>query len=314
MRQIIRGKAHNIIFDEPLSRFFIIGGSVWVYDLRTNEKIGRLKDIHYPTCVGISHKNNILFVQSTDGHFGFYTADTLEFLGKLTIRYVSSTDNDFYYDEQDNVICGIRTISCHPRYPNETIGFELVEIMPKQCAYTAIHLPQLEFSKEKEVEGHSYTMYRFCKYDGKSYYIIRNFRNWSDESGLPTYYDSCYGRFEKEGNSLILKERIFETNERMLEFVDVAERTDAPRIHELFEKLSQKGTPAYLWRTYRNERGLFAITERAVYRMLPGGEIEEVAREEYMSDYKEYNGKKYICTWDHCIIEDIEDNNHIVNL
>ena len=69
MNDKINVRAYEIVIDEPSLRFFLIGGSVWVYDLKTNEKIARLNDISYPTYVYVSHKNNIVLVQSTDGRF-----------------------------------------------------------------------------------------------------------------------------------------------------------------------------------------------------------------------------------------------------
>ena len=69
MNDKINVRAYEIVIDEPSLRFFLIGGSVWVYDLKTNEKIARLNDISYPTYVYVSHKNNIVLVQSTDGRY-----------------------------------------------------------------------------------------------------------------------------------------------------------------------------------------------------------------------------------------------------
>ncbi len=296
----INGSAYEIVIDEPASRFFIIGGSVWVYDLTTNEKIARLKDINYPTYVYVSHRHNLVLVQSTDGRFAFYTADRLAFLGKLKIRGAQNTDEDFYYDEEVNAVYGIYT--CNGR--GGGVGHGLAEIYPDTMQYSALLLPQLEPGREKRDGKAPYTRYSFIKHTRGGYYMIRNsYHAGASAEGAPHGCEGCYGRFEKVGNDFVLKEKLLTSDERSLEKADITEGADAPKLAAFKRALYGQ---EYLVCTRRNQRGLFAITNGAVYRLLPDGTFEEVCREPYMSDYAEHGGKRYICTWKHCLIQDME--------
>lgn len=299
MKYKINGTACRIVFDEPASRFFIIGGSVWVYDLKTNEKIARLNDISYPTYVYVSHKNNIVLVQSTDGRFAFYTADTLSFLGKLKIRGCHNTDEAFYYDEEENAAYGVYT---HGRGEGG-VGYGLAEIYPDKVQYSAIYLPQLNLDRETQRGEKPYTTYEFHRHTQDGYYILRRFYNVGEAADSSSgIYECCYGWFGKEGNNLVLKEKLLTTNEKFLEMSDITEQENSPIISKFCKTFSEQ---EYLHHTYRNERGLFLITNQAVYRLLTDSEFEEVCREQYMSDYAEYGGKQYICTWERCIIQDL---------
>ncbi len=297
MNYIINGRAYEIVIDELFSRFFIIGGSVWVYDLKTNEKIARLNDISYPTYVYVSHKNNLVLVQSTDGRFAFYTADTLSFLGKLKIRGCHNTDEDFYYGEEENAAYGIYTCG----RSDGGVGYGFAEIYPDKLQYSAIPLPQLKFDREKKSDKAPYTRYCFVRHAKDGYYIIRNCCAWgASKGGLPTFYDCCYGRFEKESDDLILKEKLLTSYERTLELSDITE--GVPIISQFRKTFCGR---EYLIRTRKSERGLFVITNEAVYRLLSEGALEEVCREQYMSDYAEFGGRRYICTWKYCLVQDM---------
>ncbi len=298
MNHIISGRAYEIVIDEPSSRFFIIGGSVWVYDLRTNEKIARLNDISYPTFVYVSHKNNIVLVQSTDGRFAFYTAGSLAFLGKLKIRGCHNTDEDFYFDEEENTVYGIYTCG----RDDGGVGYGLAEIYPDKLQYSATPLPQSRRGREKQGGKAPYTRYCFVRHAKDGYYMIRNCYSWdASTDGLPTYYDCCYGRFKKEGDDLVLKEKILTSDERSLELSDITE--GAPIISQFRKTFRGR---EYLIRTRKNEKESFVITNKAVYRLLPNGKLEEVCREQYMSDYAEFGGRRYICTWRYCLVQDME--------
>ncbi len=300
MNDKINGCAYEIVIDESSSRFFIIGGSVWVYDLKTNEKIARLNDISYPTYVSVSHKNNIVLVQSTDGRFAFYTADTLVFLGKLKIRGSHNTDEDFYYDEEENAVYGIYICG----RGDGGVGYGLAEIYPDKLQYSAVPLPQSKTGREKQGGKAPYTRYCFVRHAKDGYYLIRNRYAWdASTDGLPTFYDCCYGRFEKEGDELVLKEKLLTSDKRMLELSDIPEGADRPRISELRKRFCGR---EYFIRTRKSERGWFAITNEAVYRLLPDGAFEEICREQFMSDYAEFGGRRYICTWKYCLVQDLQ--------
>ncbi len=300
MNYKINGSAYEIVIDEPASRFFIIGGSVWVYDVNTNKKIARLNDIGYPTYVYVSHKNNVVLVQSTDGRFAFYAANSLAFLGKLKIRGSQNTDEDFYYDETENTVYGIYICG----RSDGGVGYGLAEIYPNKLQYSAIDLPQLEPEREKQQNEKPYTRYVFHKHTKDGYYMIRNFNNvGTAATGSPRIYESCYGRFAKEGKTLVLKEKLFTTDERILGKLDVTERADSLKISEFCKTFRGRGE--YLIRIRKSEEGLFVITSEAVYRLFPNGRFAEICREQYMSDYAEFGGRRYICTWKYCLVQDM---------
>lgn len=296
MNEKISEKAHEIVIDELFSRFFILGGSVWVYDLKTNEKIARLNDISYPTCVCVSRKNNMVFVQSTDGRFAFYTADSLTFLGKLKIRGCQNTDEDFYYDEEENIVYGIFICS----RGDGGVGYGLAELYPDKLQYSTIYLPQLDLEREKQDGEKPYTRYAFHKHAKGGYYIIRNWYNVG--AGAARIYENCYGRFEKEGKALVLKEKLLRNCERTLEKMDITEGENAAYIYKFCKTIERE----YFVRIRKNERGLFLITSKAVYHLLSDGEFEEVCRGEYISDYAEFGGRRYICAWNRCLVRDME--------
>ena len=295
MNRKISGSAYNITFDEVNSRFFLLSErSVRVFDIETLERIAKLSDIANPNQIFISHKNGFIAVKSTVGQLAFYSVNDLSFLGKVRLKGCSNTDPDFCYDEEENVIYGIANSV------KRGIDYFIYRVSPETLTYSTIPLYPMK-CEVKEGEK-PYTLYHFHKYSQGSYYLIRNFY---DIGGSRRTYESCYGRYEEEDGTLVLKEKYISTTERRLKLVDVTEKEASAQIEDFRKKLSTKSS-GYFTHTYRNERGLFLITSEAVYHLGSSGEFEEVYHAQYMSDYAEFRGRRYICTCEWCLVQDIK--------
>lgn len=295
MKYEIRGAAYEVVIDKAYSRLFIVGGSVRVYDLVSNEKRGKLDHIRYPIHVYISRQNNIVAVQSTDGRFAFYSANDLSFIGQLKIKGSSNSDESFYYDEEENALYGVYCCG------NKSVVYALARISPHDLAYTVTHLPQLSLEREVKQGEKPYTTYSFHRHTAEGYFMIRNFYNIG--SGMPRIYESSYARYEKEGSELELKEKICSSIHSIYNLADIDLLEYKSQIEEFYQK-TQKQYRKFHY--FKNERGLFlAIPDDGIYRLLPDGDYQELFHEDYVSCYNEYNGKSYIGTWKACLIQDI---------
>ncbi|MCH5153778.1 MAG: hypothetical protein J1F71_01060 [Clostridiales bacterium] len=294
MNRKISGCSYNITFDEVNSRFFLLSArSVRVFDIETLGSIAKLSDIANPNQIFISHKNGIIAVKSTVGQFAFYSVKDFTFLGKMRLKGSPSTDPKFYYDEEENVIYGRAT-----KETKNGIEFFIYRVYPETLTYTTIPLPQME--REANEGEKPYTYYHFHKYSKGSYYLIRNFYDVKNRR----IYECSYGRYKEEGGTLVLRKKYISTVKRRLELLDVTEKENLAQIYDFSKKLDPRIHP-HFYHFYRNERGLFLITSEAIYHLNSSGEFEEVYHAKYMSDYAEFRGCRYICTWEWCLVQDI---------
>lgn len=291
MNRKISGGAYRIAFDEIRLRFFLLSRrSVRVFDAETNKLITKLQDIANPNQIYISQKNNLIAVKSTVGQFAFYTAEDFSSLGKIKMKGSPNTDADFYYDEEENLLYGIA---------NKNLNQHLYCVSPQTSEYFTV--PLYGMSREAQEGEKPHTRYVLHKHSDGGFYLIRNFY---DIGSSRRTYESSYGRYEKEGNTLALKEKFLSTTERRLELFDIAEKEASAQINDFCKAL--KDRQEFFGSTYRNARGLFLVTNKAAYRLTESGS-EEVYRAEYMSDYAEFRGRRYICTWEWCLVQTIED-------
>lgn len=291
MNRKISGGAYRIAFDEIRLRFFLLSQrSVRVFDAETNKLITKLQDISNPNQIYISQKNNMIAVKSTVGQFSFYTVEDFSFLGKIKMKGSPNTDADFYYDEEENLLYGI---------VNKNLNQHVYCVSPKTLDYFT--LPLYGMNREAQEGEKPYTRYAFHKHSDGSFYLIRNFYAVGSSQRI---YESSYGRYAKEGNALALKEQIFSTTERRLELLDIVEKEASAQITDFCKAL--KNRQEFFRSTYRNARGLFLVTNKAVYRHAESG-FEEVYRAEYLSDYAEFSGRRYICTWEWCLVQTIKE-------
>lgn len=288
MNRKFSGVAVRIAFDEARSRFFLLNQrSVRAFDAETNKTIATLKDIANPNQIYISQKNNLIAVKSTVGQFAFYAVNDFSFLGKIKMKGAPNTDADFYYDEEENFLYGIL---------DKNFNQHVYCVSPQTLEYFTFPLYGMNRDAQKGEKPH--TRYALHRYSNGAFYLIRNFY---DVGPSRRTYESSYGKYEREGNTLVLKEQIFSTTERRLELIDVTEKEASAKIDGFCNVL--KTRQEYFRRIYRNAHGLFLITNEAVYRRKADDEFEEVYRAEYMSDYAEFHGRRYICTWEWCLVQ-----------
>lgn len=134
MNKKISGCAYRIVFDELNLRFFLLSSrSMRVFDWETNTKITSFKDIDNSNQIVISHKNGVIIVKTTEGQFAFYSVKELSFLGKINVGV--SSDSDFYYDEDENIFCGI---------VHKSLKEYLCCVFPQTMRYFQIPLAEME--------------------------------------------------------------------------------------------------------------------------------------------------------------------------
>lgn len=292
MKKIIKFGCHDICFDEINSWVALVGSrSVRIYDTETLKEIARLSyGVGNLNQAYISHKNGVIVVKNTVGQFGFFSIKDFSLIGKLKVR-CSNTDYDFCYDEEENIICGILS---------KKLGQYVYRISVDTLEYDTFLLEEL--NRETMVEREYYvTRYELYKYSQGNFYMIRNFYNIG--SCGPKVYDCIYGRFQYKDNKLVLKERYL-SDTHCLHIPDITEKEAYEKIRKLKQERSLDG---YFVKLYRNERGLFLITSRSIYKQKEKGEFEEIYTVNFGADYAEFRGRRYICTWECCIVEDIEE-------
>lgn len=183
MNRKISGAAYRIAFDEIRLRFFLLRQrSVGVFDAETNDKVASLNDIANANQIYISQKNNIIVVKSTVGEFAFYSADTLTLLGKVKLRRCHNTDQDFYYDEDENIVCGTYY------WGNEDF---IYIVSPQTLTYSVIPFRALKGrTREGDIPVIRLGLHKYRK---GSFYLICNFYDVGEK---PRIYECFYGRYE----------------------------------------------------------------------------------------------------------------------
>lgn len=283
MKKKLPYKTHEIAFDEKNSRFFLVGNALYAFDIKTNKAIKRMSDIPYKNHIYISYKNNLAILSSTDGRFAIYSLDELELLGiiKLKGRDVH-TDHHFCYDEEHNKLYGIML---------QGLTQYWVCISPDTLEYTNDLCMEDVYSPEGERS--SYTL---IKYSNGSVYMTRGYY---DKNGCVC---SKYERYECNGGKLEYKETIMPKFDNSNAPTIISPET-YHRLRNLYKEHKIKGYPE---KEVKFDSGLYYISSEAIYRAKEDGEFEEIYSGEYISDYAEYNGRRYICTWSFCIVQDIE--------
>lgn len=270
-------------------------GRINIFDVLTNNKIATLKSLANANQVFISSKNGVIAVKSTVGDFWFFLQDTFEFIGKLKLKKTGNTDDDFFYDEESNKIYGIR--SDWNTLCTETLYIISVDTLQHEL----ISLPQLQPGKSLKEGEKPLTRYCLHKCSKNGVYLICNCYNVG--SGEQQIYESFYGRYEKECGDLILKEKRIATDKYKLELLNIVEPNDYPRFKAF-------ATPRHLYlnhsASFRSGNTVYYITSEGIYRETELGEFEEVYADRYISDYAEFENRRYICTWKYCIVEDID--------
>ena len=289
MKIKIPNGAFRIAFDDVYFRFFLLSArSVHILDQNANDELKTL-EIDNPNQIFLSKKNDIIAVKSTTGGFFFYSAKELSFLGKIQMRGKPNTDSDFYYEETENVLYGIA---------NKGLKQYCYRISLHSLAYSLFSMPQ--FRREIQKDDKTATRYIFYKYFQGSFYLIRDIYDIGKSS--PLIYESSYGRYNIEANTLILKDVYFSTNEYHLKLLDVTEQKSYRRFVEFCK--NHRIDTSFI-KSHRNGYDLFFITHKAVYREDAEGSFKEIYHDEYIWDYAEFQCRRYICTWNGCIVQRI---------
>jgi hypothetical protein len=289
MNKKISGKAFGIAFDEVNSRYFLLSErSVRVFDWETNAKITSLKDIANPNQIFISYANNMIVVKSTVGAFAFYSLNDLTLLGKVRWKGNVNTDARFCCDEKEKKLFGI----C---YKGLKQVFYSLSLETMQTTF----VPLIELKCETTAGDKPITRYELHKVESGSFYLLRDFYDVGKESKI---YECSYGRYEVEHDMLMLKEKVFSTNERHLTLLDLGDEKEVELLNRLCEEFHLQKVFLHV---FRNERGLFVITSKAVYQLHSDGTFEEVYRADWVMDYAEFRGRRYICTCDWVLIQGI---------
>lgn len=291
MQRRINKGAYKIYFDESNLRFFVTNSrSAWAFSTETLKALTKLSDIASPNQVYTSHENGVIAVKNTVGEFAFYDVSDFSFRGKLKIRTCKNTGADFCFSEEENVICGIMETA---------YGQSLYRIYLDTLEYVTLPLEQLK--RDSVVEGETpVTRYELRKYSQGNFYMIRNFYNVGSYGAQ--IYDCSYGRYVLEDNKLILKERYLEGSGCL----DLLDLTENEAYRKALALTCSKHLDGRFIKLYRKGSELFLITSKAVYRQTPDGGYEKIFSDDYCSDYAEFNGKRFFCTWNYFIVEDDE--------
>lgn len=174
-----------------------------------------------------------------------------------------NTDSDFCYNEEENTIYGIA---------DKALKQYLYCISPETLNYS--NIPLLAMQREASNGEKPITLYELHKCTQESSYLIRKCYDIGRKNHI---YEYSYGRYEREGNTLVLKEKYLSTNEYRLTLFDI---TDQNSYRQFLEFCEKRGFSTTLLRIYRNGCELFYITDKAVFNRSEAGILKEVYRAE----------------------------------
>lgn len=298
--KVIKTTVHRMFFDEKCLRLICVGQAINVFDLKTMKKIKRIGGFHYLSYGAIDYKHDKLYVTNTLGDISIFNLGDLSYINSVK---TGVTDGKLTVNETDGRVC----IWGFAHYRS------LVAIGdPKTLNVRRFDVDEGPyFTSLRLYTSSSHKLFRFV---GDDFYLIKSFRVAENEKRPKYKPKTVYGIYGEDDGVLFNKKTLNEWDAYVLTNVGAFDGGFYGASYVLYgenvipcEQLLNKKE----WISFvRNYNGRFVLgSSKAVYEFTNGfTEKRKLAELNYLSDYCEANGKRYIGAWNRLIVADINED------
>ena len=290
---------YQILIDEKYSRLLCVGVSIHVFDLKTMRKITRIGGFSYLSYASIDYPGDKLYALNTVGDLKVFNLKNFALVASVK---TGVKDGRIVINATKGEVCiwGFRSRRA-----------EVAVVMLKNLT-----VKRLDFERRFD-EMIARTDYELMRFEGEDFYLIESFCVTKKGKRKKLTNETVYGRYSFVDGKLINKEVIKKWNGVFVLGVEGFDGgfCDAGAIlygdtvikgKSLFKKEYIKFVKKY------GDR--FVIGPgRAVYEFSNDfQEKREIAVMPYLDDYCEFDGKRYIGSWDRLVVakssEDLTDH------
>lgn len=295
----IKMNTYQILIDEKYSRLLCVGVSIHVFDLKTMRKITRIGGFSYLSYASIDYPGDKLYALNTVGDLKVFILKDFELVASVK---TGVKDGRIVINATKGEVCiwGFRSRRA-----------EVAVVMLKNLT-----VKRLDFERRFD-EMIARTDYELMRFEGEDFYLIESFCVTKKGKRKKLTDETVYGRYSFVDGKLINKEVIKKWNGVFVLGVASFDGgfCDAKAIlygdtvikgKSLFKKEYIKFVKKY------GDRFVIG-TGRAVYEFSNDfQEKREIAVMPYLDDYCEFDGNRYIGSWDRLVVakssEDLTDH------
>ena len=294
----IKMNTYQILIDEKYSRLLCVGVSIHVFDLKTMRKITRIGGFSYLSYASIDYSGDKLYALNTVGDLKVFNLKNFALVASVK---TGVKDGRIVINATKGEVCiwGFRSRRA-----------EVAVVMLKNLT-----VKRLDFERRFD-EMIARTDYELMRFEGEDFYLIESFCVTKKGKRKKLTNETVYGRYSFVDGKLINKEVIKKWNGVFVLGVEGFDGgfCDAGAIlcgdtvikgKSLFKKEYIKFVKKY------GDRFVIG-TGRAVYEFSNDfQEKREIAVMPYLDDYCEFDGNRYIGSWDRLVVakssEDLTD-------
>lgn len=295
----IKMNTYQILIDEKYSRLLCVGVSIHVFDLKTMRKITRIGGFSYLSYASIDYPGDKLYALNTVGDLKVFNLKNFALVASVK---TGVKDGRIVINATKGEVCiwGFRSRRA-----------EVAVVMLKNLT-----VKRLDFERRFD-EMIARTDYELMRFEGEDFYLIESFCVTKKGKRKKLTDETVYGRYSFVDGKLINKEVIKKWNGVFVLGVEGFDGgfCDAGAIlcgdtvikgKSLFKKEYIKFVKKY------GDRFVIG-TGRAVYEFSNDfQEKREIAVMPYLDDYCEFDGNRYIGSWDRLVVaklsEDLTDH------
>lgn len=295
----IKMNTYQILIDEKYSRLLCVGVSIHVFDLKTMRKITRIGGFSYLSYASIDYPGDKLYALNTVGDLKVFNLKDFELVASVK---TGVKDGRIVINATKGEVCiwGFRSRRA-----------EVAVVMLKNLT-----VKRLDFERRFD-EMIARTDYELMRFEGEDFYLIESFCVTKKGKRKKLTDETVYGRYSFVDGKLINKEVIKKWNGVFVLGVASFDGgfCDAKAIlygdtvikgKSLFKKEYIKFVKKY------GDRFVIG-TGRAVYEFSNDfQEKREIAVMPYLDDYCEFDGNRYIGSWNRLVVakssEDLTDH------
>lgn len=290
---------YQILIDEKYSRLLCVGVSIHVFDLKTMRKITRIGGFSYLSYASIDYPGDKLYALNTVGDLKVFNLKNFALVASVK---TGVKDGRIVINATKGEVCiwGFKSRRA-----------EVAVVMLKNLT-----VKRLDFERRFD-EMIARTDYELMRFEGEDFYLIESFCVTKKGKRKKLTDETVYGRYSFVDGKLINKEVIKKWNGVFVLGVASFDGgfCDAKAIlygdtvikgKSLFKKEYIKFVKKY------GDRFVIG-TGRAVYEFSNDfQEKREIAVMPYLDDYCEFDGNRYIGSWDRLVVakssEDLTDH------
>lgn len=295
----IKMNTYQILIDEKYSRLLCVGVSIHVFDLKTMRKITRIGGFSYLSYASIDYSGDKLYALNTVGDLKVFNLKDFALVASVKTGVKDGRI----------VINGTKNEICVWGYDYKKEAVAVIELQTFSVKRFAVETRYDEMIAR--------TDYELMRFEGEDFYLIESFCVTKKGKRKKLTNETVYGRYSFVDGKLINKEVIKKWNGVFVLGVESFDGgfCDAGAIlygdtvikgKSLFKKEYIKFVKKY------GDRFVIG-TGRAVYEFSNDfQEKREIAVMPYLDDYCEFEGNRYIGSWDRLVVakssEDLTDH------